>query len=348
MSKKDDYIQNRKLEEFSDLGINSTRDNIYNSSKEESRKDYIMDYNERSLQKNNYSYKRNINIEANENPTSNSKKETEPPQSLYEQLVQANEAKQSLHHENFNLKQVIKNKDSIIYEYEETIKKAAEKIIKLQKINEKLKRQLKVEKQNTNAYEIENINNNQYLLESINDIKNNIGMIEDNFEQKIIEREDIINQLNYDLQLNNDYKMKVNQYLNSVYSENDYLKTQICCLLKEKEILLNQKEKDHNEIIRLNKILLDNPNDKNIIKVDKIKKEYEEKERQLIFEVNNKEKEFVLQSSNLHRAIVEREKEIDDIKEKYQDVIMKLELEIEGLKHRLNAIENAPIKNDLL
>ena len=131
---------------------------------------------------------------------------------------------------------------------------------------------MKIEKHNTNAYEIENINNSQYLLESINDIKNNIGMIEDNYEQKIIEREDIINQLNYNLQLNNDYKMKVNHYLDSIYSENDYLKIQICVLLKEKDILLNQKEKDHNEIIRLNKILLDNPNDKNIIKVYKIKK----------------------------------------------------------------------------
>lgn len=342
MSKKDEFIQYRKLEEFSDLGINSTRDNIYNSSKEESKKDYIIEHNERSLPKNNY--KKNINIDINEDPTLNSKEGHEPTQLLYEKLAQANEKIQSLHHENFNLKQVIQNKNSIIYEYEETIKKAAEKIIKLLKINEKLKRQLKVEKQNTNAYEIENINNNHYLLKSINDIKNNIGIIENNYEQKIIEREDIINQLNYNLQLNNDYKMKVNQYLNSVYSENDYLKTQICCLLKEKEILLTQKEKDHNEIIRLNKILIDNPNDTNIIKVDKIKKDYEEKEKQLIFEVNNKEKEFVQQISNLHRAIVEREKEIDDIKEKYQNIVMKLELEIEGLKHRLNAIDKAPIK----
>lgn len=74
MSKKDDFIQNRKLEEFSDLGINSTRDNINNSSKEESKKDYIMDYNERSLPKNNYKRNMNINIETNENPTSTSKK----------------------------------------------------------------------------------------------------------------------------------------------------------------------------------------------------------------------------------------------------------------------------------
>ena len=49
----------------------------------------------------------------------------------------------------------------------------------------------------------------------------------------------------------------------------------------------------------------------------------------------------------MHRAIVEGEKEIDVLKEKYQNDVMKLELEIEGLKHRLNAIENAPIKNDL-
>ena len=113
MSKKDDFIQYRKLEEFSDLGVNSTRDNIYNSSKEESKKDYIIDHNERSLPKNNY--KRNINIETNENPTIDSKKETETTQPLYEQLAQANEKIQSLHQDNFNLKQVIQNKDSIIY-----------------------------------------------------------------------------------------------------------------------------------------------------------------------------------------------------------------------------------------
>ena len=325
----------RKLEELSDFEMNSGKNSEINSSKEGSKRELILDPKELNKEKNNIKHNKNINT--SDNNIENSQKSYDLADPIYEQLIQANEKIQFLNQENFDLKQVIQNKDSIISEYEETLQKTAEKMIKLQKINEKLRKELNLMNQNNIEYENENMNNSQYILDSINDIKNNLGIIEDNYNQKLLEREDIINQLNYNIQINNDYKMKINHYLNSIYNENNYLNTQICCLLKEKEILLIEKEKDHNEIIKLNELLNNNPDEKKNIIKNEIKKEYEEKEKNLIKMLRDQEKEFVYQISNLHRSIIEREKEIDIIKEKYQDIIMKLNLEIEGLKLKLNS-----------
>ena len=191
MSKKYENIPSRKLEDFSDLAINSTKDNKNNSSKEEfnTKQKEILNYPNNNNNNNDY-------ISINENNTDDSKNinDNDNIESLYEQLIKANEAIQILNQENFNLKQVIENKDSIISEYEETFRKTAQKMLNFQKINENLKNEINFLKQKQNNYEIQqnkeiesidNLNNNQYLLNSINDIKNNLGIIEDNYIQKI-------------------------------------------------------------------------------------------------------------------------------------------------------------------
>ena len=348
MSKRNINIPNRKLEEFSDLAINSTIDNITNSSKEE--------FNNKQKEISNYPNNNNNNdfISINEDIADDSKNinDNENIESLYEQLIKANEAIQLLNQENFDLKQVIENKDSIISEYEETFRKTTQKMLNIQKINENLKNEVHILKQNNYEYQknkdiknIDNLNNNQYLLNSINDIKNNLGIIEENYIQKISEKEDIINKLNYDLQINYDYKNQVNNLLNQIYCENNDLKTKICCLLKEKEILLNEKEKDHNEIIKLNEILKNIDYFKNNNIISELKKENKEKENNYINMLKNQEKEYILQISTLQRAIVEREKEIEVLKEKYQDIIMKLNIDNESLRNKIYSIENLPIKN---
>ena len=162
-----------------------------------------------------------------------------------------------------------------------------------------------------------------------------------------MEKENIINQLNYDLQINNDYKNQINNILNQICCENNILKTKICCLVKEKEILLNEKEKEHNEIIKLNEILNNNDYVRSNDIINDLKKEIEEKENNYENILKNQEKEFILQISKLHRAIVEREKEIDELKEKYQNIIMKLNLDIESLRSKLNYVENLPLKNNI-
>lgn len=343
MSKNDDIIHHRKLEDLSDLGINSTKGNVDYSSKDE----LIIKQKEILNNPNNINNEDNIN--SNNNSLNNSKN-TNDLESIYEQLIQANEVIQILNQENFNLKQTIENKDSIISEYEETFRKTAEKLINFQKTNENLKKEINILRKNNNYnYEKdkENFDNNQYLLDSINDIKNNLGVIEDNYNIKIMEKENIINQLNYDLQINNDYKNQINNILNQICCENNILKTKICCLVKEKEILLNEKEKEHNEIIKLNEILNNNDYVRSNDIINDLKKEIEEKENNYENILKNQEKEFILQISKLHRAIVEREKEIDELKEKYQNIIMKLNLDIESLRSKLNYVENLPLKNNI-
>ena len=343
MSKNDDIIHHRKLEDLSDFGINSTKGYADYSSK-----DKLINKQKKIL-----NYPNNNNNEDNINSINNSldnSKNTNDLESIYEQLIQANEVIQILNQENFNLKQTIENKDSIISEYEETFRKTAEKLINFQKINENLKKEINILR-NNNKYnygkEKENFDNNQYLLDSINDIKNNLGVIEDNYNIKIMEKENIINQLNYNLQINKDYKNQINNILNQIVCENNILKTKICCLVKEKEILLNEKEKEHNEIIKLNEILNNTDYVRSNDIINDLKKEIEEKEINYENILKNQEKEYILQISKLHRAIVEREKEIDELKEKYQNIIMKLNLDIESLRCKLNYVENLPLKNNI-
>ena len=346
MSKNDDIIHHRKLEDLSYLGINSANDYIINSSKEElTRKQKEILNNPKII--NNKDNKNSMN----KNSLNNSKSTNNNLESIYEKLIQANEVIQFLNQENFNLKQTIENKDSIISEYEDTFRKTAEKLIYFQKINENLKKEINLLKTKNNKYNYEkdkeNFDNNQYLLDSINDIKNNLDVIEDNFNIKIMEKENIINKLNYDLQINNVYKNQINNILNQICYENNVLKTKICCLIKEKEILLDEKEKEHNEIIKLNEILSNTDYARNNITINEFKKEIEEKENNYSNILKNQEKEYIVQISKLYKAIVERENEIDELKEKYQNIILKLNIDIESLRNKLNSIENLPVKNNI-
>jgi hypothetical protein len=352
MSKKEDFIHHRKLEELSDLGTNPIRDDFIPNANENLQQEAInepkeiIQNNENENENINENInEKNINIISNNNNNNNNSNTIEDLESIYDQLLRANERIQFLNQEVFNLKQVIDNKDSIIAEYESTLQDTTEKMIRLQDYNDVLKNKLNSIQQNNYGYEKDNINNNQYFIDSINDIKNNLGLIQDDYNQKIMEKEEIIHKLNYDLEQSHDIRIQINNILNSIYNQNEILNTKLSCLLKEKEILLNEKEKDHNEIIRLNEILINSENVKNINDFDNLKKNYEEKENKYIIMLKDQEQKYVEEISNLHRYIVEREKEIENLKEKYQDVITKINLDNERLRNKINYIENLPISN---
>ena len=344
---EEEFITHRKLEELSDLGPNSIKENI--NQNDELIKESINESNEVIPPQTQTNRNENKN-EENQNIISNNidNNTIDDLESIYEQLIKANERIQFLNQEVFNLRQVIDNKDSIIAEYETTLQETADKMIKLQNINEELKNELNSTKQNNYVHENENVNinnNNQYFIDTINDIKNNLGLIEENYNQKILEKEEIIHKLNYDLQMSHDNRLQVNNILNSIYNQNNILNTRLNSLLKEKEILLNEKEKNHNEIIRLNEILSNSENVRNINDINDLKREYEEKENKYITMLNDQDKKYVEQISNLHRCIVERENEIENLKEKYQDIIIKINLDNERLRNKINYIENLPINN---
>ena len=139
MSKKDDSSHYRKLEDLSDLGVNSTRDNIIYSSKAGSKKENTHEQNDLLTNQNKNNVEENLNTNNNNNSYINTKSTIENLESIYEQLIHANERIQFLNQEVFNLKQVIENKDAIIAEYESTLHQTTEKMVKLQQINENLK-----------------------------------------------------------------------------------------------------------------------------------------------------------------------------------------------------------------
>ena len=110
---------------------------------------------------------------------------------------------------------------------------------------------------------------------------------------------------------------------NSNYNE---LKTEFNCLLREKEILLKEKEKSNLEIISLREKFMQKPYDcRNINKSEN--KEY----TQLINIFNEKEKNYLNEIDSLKQNLIEKYKEIEELKNKQESIIREYELKIENL-----------------
>ena len=174
------------------------------------------------------------------------------------------------------------------------------------------------------------IRNNE-LIYSLNNIKKELDQIENDYKIKLKEKDCFIEQLS--CELINVYKEYVKlsdileemNYLvkNSNYNE---LKTEFNCLLREKEILLKEKEKSNLEIISLREKFMQKPYDcRNINKSEN--KEY----TQLINIFNEKEKNYLNEIDSLKQNLIEKYKEIEELKNKQESIIREYELKIENL-----------------
>ena len=114
---------------------------------------------------------------------------------------------------------------------------------------------------------------------------------------------DILEELNYLLK-------------NSDYNE---LKTQFSCLLREKEILLREKERNHMEIISLREKFLQRPCG-NVNEQEKINEL-----------MNIKEKKYLEEINVLKRNLAEKNLEIEELKKEEEDIVREYELRIENI-----------------
>ena len=197
---------------------------------------------------------------------------------LLSQLSVAQEEINILRKENSSLKLIISNKDKIIADFENISIQSKEKFEKLEKINFDLKNELNILKEKEGSNQLlqnDNYNlkqklnkkkeENKNLINSIKTIKYDLEYIEADFNTKMNEKDNNIEQLNNEIiYIYNEYKKisDVLEKLKNMISNCNYskLQTEFNCLLREKEILLKEKEQDHKEIIDLRKKYLNHQN----------------------------------------------------------------------------------------
>ena len=234
------------------------------------------------------------------------------------QLFMSLEKVKYLTQENLSLRQIIKNKDKIISDFEQLSKQFKEKFLKMDKINDFLKNKLlnKNEKININS------NNAKELIDSFNNIKKDLNKIENDYNQKLKEKDEIIEKMNTELHyIHNEYKNlsnileEMNKYImNSDYNE---LKNKINDLMKQNEFLEKQNENREKRIIDLQK------------KNQQLFKEENEMNNNiniganddLIVTFKNQENEYVKTITMLQNRIIDKDKEIQMIKEEFSKII---------------------------
>ena len=174
---------------------------------------------------------------------------------------------------------------------------------------------------------------NNELLYSLNNIKKELDFIENDYQIKLKEKDSFIEQLS--CELINVYKEYVKlsdilEEMNYIITNSDYneLKTEFNCLLREKEILLKEKEKSNLEIISLREKFMQKPYDCRDININKNEnKEYS----QLINIFNEKEKNYLNEIDSLKQNLMDKFKEIEELKNRQESVIREYELKIENL-----------------
>ena len=234
------------------------------------------------------------------------------------QLFMSLEKVKYLTHENLSLKQIIKNKDKIISDFEQLSKQFKEKFLKMDKINDFLKNKLlnKNEKININS------NNVKELIDSFNNIKEDLNKIENDYNQKLKEKDEIIEKMNTELlYIHNEYKNlsnileEMNKYImNSDYNE---LKNKINDLMKQNEFLEKQNENREKRIIDLQKKNEQFFNEEKDINSNINMGANDD----LIVTFKNQENEYVKTITMLQNRIIDKDKEIQMIKEEFKKII---------------------------
>ena len=242
--------------------------------------------------------------------------------SINASIITLTEQNKYLQKENAELKMALDKKNNLIEQFQEVARISNEKFMRMSDINDGLKKELE------NAYKTIRMNvnikrENIELLSSLSEIKEQLNAIENNYNQKIYNNQNEIKALNIQIRQLEDKNAYLSQNCNTitlkVQNEIDMLNAQINCLKKEKEILMKEKEKDHNEIITY-------------------RKEYSQCSRNMC---RCKEQEYIKEINKLHGVIADREKEVDYIKDQLLNSIHDLKLENEKLQYHLELILNS-------
>ena len=322
---KNNFIYPKNYFSTKPLSLEDSKWQIYNTSNNNifQDKEYNIDSNYNSY-KNHYltnNYKPNpiISNELDKNLENIKISLYSKLNSNSSQLLIALEKIKYLTKENLSLKQVIKNKDKIISDFESLFYKFKEKFIKLDNINQSLRNKLTGKGDISKQIEINFESNKKDLLDYFNLIKTDLNKIENDYNKKLKEKDELLDKMNEELlYIHNEYKNlteileKVNGYIMKTnYNE---LKIKINNLLEENEFLSKQNEYRAKRIINLQK------------KNEQISREESDNANtynndDLIVTFKNQENEYVKTINILQNRILEKDQEIQMIKEEYNNIV---------------------------
>ena len=309
------------------ISLNDSKWQLYNTTNNNSVEDKIYNnlYNNKNLNLNLYS----SGITTNSNKEEIYDKDIDTKvenikKSIYSKLSRNSsqlfislEKIKYLTQENLSLKQIIKNKDKVISDFEVLSRQFKEKFLKMEQINQNLKNRLNNNEDinaNINGKELNIDLNKRDLIDTFNKIKQDLNLTENDYNKRLQEKDEIIEKMNTELiYIYKEYKNlsdileQMNNYImNSDYNE---LKNKINNLLEEKEFLLKQNENREKRIIDLQ------------IKNEQILSDENMNNDDLIITFKNQENEYVKTITMLQNRIIDKDKEIQMIKEEFSKII---------------------------
>ena len=264
-------------------------------SLEDSKWKIYKTFNEKQQTNNNYNFQENENI--------NNKNIENVKFSLFSkinknssQLQIITEKYKYVKKENAYLRKVIKDKDKIISDFAILFQQFKEKFKKFEEINQMLKAKL------LNKYRNEKEENKNFL--------------DNNYNIKLKEKDEMLEKMNEELiYMHNEYKNLTNnlEKINNCIHDVDYieLKNKINELSKENNYLMKQNEKREKRIIDLIK---KNDNEEN----DNINFNTND---DLLVTFKNQENEYIKTINILQNRIIEKDKEIQMIKEEFKNIL---------------------------
>lgn len=214
-----------------------------------------------------------------------------------------------LQDENRELKETISHKENLITKYKDIVHQSSTKAKKLEELNEILKQQIRSQDHTL-------IRNNSLMTES------NKHKPKNKDKDKREEKTNINRNYNHFLFSN---RTKVNDALNS----------QVNILQREKEFLLQDKVRDHKEIIHLREMTYNSCNTSgNCLSIKTIEN----------YDSNTIEHNYMKEISRLQNIVLDRESEIESLKKKMTKKIRELSLEKEAieLKYNTRSCSNLP------
>ena len=264
-------------------------------SLEDSKWKIYKTFNEKQQTNNNYNFQENENI--------NNKNIENVKFSLFSkinknssQLQIITEKYKYVKKENAYLRKVIKDKDKIISDFAILFQQFKEKFKKFEEINQMLKAKL------LNKYRNEKEENKNFL--------------DNNYNIKLKEKDEMLEKMNEELiYMHNEYKNLTNnlEKINNCIHDVDYieLKNKINELSKENNYLIKQNEKREKRIIDLIK---KNDNEEN----DNINFNAND---DLLVTFKNQENEYIKTINMLQNRVIEKDKEIQMIKEEFKNIL---------------------------
>jgi len=264
-------------------------------SLEDSKWKIYKTFNEKQQTNNNYNFQENENI--------NNKNIENVKFSLFSkinknssQLQIITEKYKYVKKENAYLRKVIKDKDKIISDFAILFQQFKEKFKKFEEINQMLKAKL------LNKYRNEKEENKNFL--------------DNNYNIKLKEKDEMLEKMNEELiYMHNEYKNLTNnlEKINNCIHDVDYieLKNKINELSKENNYLIKQNEKREKRIIDLIK---KNENEEN----DNINFNTND---ELLVTFKNQENEYIKTINMLQNRVIEKDKEIQMIKEEFKNIL---------------------------